>query len=134
MALLNKAKANNLKKHVALYTPFETLPKRLWERFIAAAEINPNTIWAELSLKQLQNIVKQLTESHFKVGGKSTFKEEFVTAGGLDLKELNFKRFESKLHPNLFFAGEVLNIDALTGGFNFQNAWTGGFVVANAIN
>ena len=134
LALLNKAKANNLKKHVALHTPFETLPKRLWERFIAAAEINPNTIWAELSLKQLQNIVKQLTESHFKVGGKSTFKEEFVTAGGLDLKELNFKRFESKLHPNLFFAGEVLNIDALTGGFNFQNAWTGGFVVANAIN
>lgn len=134
LAFLNKAKAANLKKHVALHTPFETLPKRLWERFIAAAEINPNTIWAELSLKQLQNIVKQLTECRFKVSGKSTFKEEFVTAGGLDLKELNFKRFESKLHPNLFFAGEVLNIDALTGGFNFQNAWTGGFVVANAIN
>jgi len=134
LALLNKAKAANLKKHVALHAPFEILPKRLWERFIAAADINPNTIWAEISLKQLQNIVKQLTESRFKVSGKSTFKEEFVTAGGLDLKELNFKRFESKLHPNLFFAGEVLNIDALTGGFNFQNAWTGGFVVANAIN
>lgn len=75
-----------------------------------------------------------LTRCKFKVNGKSTFKEEFVTAGGIDLKEINFKRFESKIHPNLFFAGEVLNIDAVTGGFNFQNAWTGGWIVANAIS
>ncbi|MDX5583336.1 MAG: NAD(P)/FAD-dependent oxidoreductase, partial [Aureibaculum sp.] len=62
-----------------------------------------------------------------------TFKEEFVTSGGIDLKEINFKRFESKLHKNLFFAGEVLNIDAVTGGFNFQNAWTGGYIAGKAI-
>ena len=64
---------------------------------------------------------------------KSTFKEEFVTAGGVDLKEINFKTFESKLHPKLYLAGEILNIDAITGGFNFQNAWTGGFLAAQAI-
>jgi predicted flavoprotein YhiN len=64
------------------------------------------------------------------VTGKSTFKEEFVTAGGVALKEINFKTFESKIHKNLFFAGEVLNIDAVTGGFNFQNAWTGAFIAA----
>ncbi|MFZ0490818.1 MAG: NAD(P)/FAD-dependent oxidoreductase, partial [Salegentibacter sp.] len=67
------------------------------------------------------------------VNGKSTFKEEFVTAGGIDLKEVNFKTFESRLHQNLFFAGEVLNIDAITGGFNFQNAWTSGYLAARAM-
>ena len=67
------------------------------------------------------------------MNGKSTFKEEFVTAGGIDLKEINFKSMESKLHENLYFAGEIVNIDAITGGFNFQNAWTSGFIVANAI-
>ena len=69
----------------------------------------------------------------FQVNGKSTFKEEFVTAGGIDLKEINFKTMESKLHENLFFAGEIVNIDAITGGFNFQNAWTTGFIVAQSI-
>ena len=83
--------------------------------------------------KNLESLANQLSKCTFKVTGKSTFKEEFVTAGGIDLKEINFKRFESKLHKNLFFAGEVLNIDAVTGGFNFQNAWTGGWIVANAV-
>jgi hypothetical protein len=76
---------------------------------------------------------EQLTQGVFKVKGKSTFKEEFVTAGGIDLKEVNFKTFESKKHPSLYFAGEVLNIDAITGGFNFQNAWTGAYIAAKAI-
>ena len=83
--------------------------------------------------KQLQELASQLTNSIFQVQGKSTFKEEFVTAGGIDLKEINFKRYESKVHKDLFFAGEVLNIDAITGGFNFQNAWTGGYIVAKSI-
>jgi predicted flavoprotein YhiN len=77
--------------------------------------------------------VNQLTNGEFQVNGKSTFKEEFVTAGGIDLKEINFKTMESKLHKDLFFAGEILNIDAITGGFNFQNAWTSGFIVAENI-
>ena len=82
----------------------------------------------------MEDLATQLTKGIFKVKGKSTFKEEFVTAGGIDLKEINFKRFESKLHINLFFAGEILNIDAVTGGFNFQNAWTGAWIVANSVH
>ena len=74
-----------------------------------------------------------IDEFSFQVNGKSTFKEEFVTAGGIDLKEINFKTMESKLQENLYFAGEIVNIDAITGGFNFQNAWTSGFIVANAL-
>lgn len=110
------------------------VPKRLWQSLLKASGISENEIWATISKKQLQNISNQLTQSQFQVTGKSTFKEEFVTAGGIDLKEVNFKTFESKIHPNLFFAGEVLNIDAITGGFNFQNAWTGGFIVAKSIS
>ena len=83
-----------------------------------------------LSKKDIDSLANQLTKAIFEVHGKSTFKEEFVTAGGVDLKEINFKRFESKLHPNLFLAGEVLNIDAVTGGFNFQGAWSTAFVAA----
>jgi predicted flavoprotein YhiN len=78
-------------------------------------------------------LANQLTNAHFQVNGKSTFKEEFVTAGGVDLKEINFKTMESKILPDIYFAGEIVNIDAITGGFNFQNAWTSGFIVAESI-
>jgi len=84
-------------------------------------------------MQQLERLAEQLTKAVFKVTGKSTFKEEFVTAGGVDLKEVNFKTFESKRIPNLFFAGEVINVDAVTGGFNFQNAWTGAYIVSKSI-
>ena len=110
------------------------VPKRLWQSLLKASGISENEIWATISKKQLQNIAHQLAQSQFQVTGKSTFKEEFVTAGGVDLKEVNFKTFESKIVPNLYFAGEVLNIDAITGGFNFQNAWTGGFIVAQSVS
>ena len=120
------------KKTVYKLTQFE-LPKRLWHKLVLASNMNNETRWADLNKQQLEHLASQLTQAVFKVNGKSTFKEEFVTAGGIDLKEINFKTFESKLHKNLFFAGEVLNIDAITGGFNFQNAWTGGFIVAKAI-
>jgi predicted Rossmann fold flavoprotein len=98
---------------------------------VLASEIQTETKWADLSKIQLQNLALQLTKAKFQVNGKSTFKEEFVTAGGIDLKEINFKTMESKLHQNLYFAGEIVNIDAITGGFNFQNAWTSGFILAN---
>ncbi len=109
------------------------LPKRLWQRIVVASEISEDAIWANLTKVQLNNLVTQLTSAIFEVKGKSTFKEEFVTAGGVELKEVNFKTFESKLFKNMYFAGEVLNIDAITGGFNFQNAWTGGYIVAKSI-
>jgi predicted Rossmann fold flavoprotein len=130
---LHKTKKTNTKKQIALRSPFEGVSKRLWERFVRTVGLDPHSKWADVSNKKLEAIAQQLTQSVFQASGKSTFKEEFVTAGGIDLKEINFKRFESKLHKNLFFAGEVLNIDAVTGGFNFQNAWTGGYVIGKAL-
>jgi len=125
-------KEENAKKLVTKYAQFN-LPKRLWESLTKAATISEETKWADVNKKQLHLLAEQLTNGEFQVNGKSTFKEEFVTAGGIDLKEVNFKTMESKILPNLYFAGEILNIDAITGGFNFQNAWTDGFIVANAI-
>ncbi len=120
------------KQTITKYAQFE-LPKRLWQSLVSASGIASNIRWADLRKEQLHKFAKELTQGVYKVEGKSTFKEEFVTAGGINLKELNFKTFESKRHKNLYFAGEVLNIDAITGGFNFQNAWTGGFIAAQAI-
>ncbi len=130
--MLKKIKEQNAKKLVAKYAHFE-LPKRLWENLVKASGIEEETKWADVSKKQLNAFAEQLINAEFHVSGKSTFKEEFVTAGGIDLKEVNFKTMESKILPNIYFAGEILNIDAITGGFNFQNAWTGGFIVANSI-
>jgi len=129
---LKELKQEHSKKAVCKKSPFE-LPNRLWESLVLASDILEETKWADLSKNQLTNLANQLTNGEFQVNGKSTFKEEFVTAGGINLKEINFKTMESKLHENLYFAGEILNIDAITGGFNFQNAWTGGFIVANNI-
>jgi hypothetical protein len=130
--LLN-LKKKQPKKQVILRSPFEEIPRRLWERFVTASQIKSTQNWADLSHVQIEVLANQMTKCAFQANGKSTFKEEFVTAGGIDLKEINFKRFESKKHNNLFFVGEVLNIDAVTGGFNFQNAWTGGWLCAKAI-
>ncbi len=109
------------------------IPKRLWANLVKASGIAKDEKWADVTKEKLQNLANQLTNGRFMVEGKSTFKEEFVTAGGIDLREINFKTFESKIHKNLFFAGEVINIDAITGGFNFQNAWTGGYIAAQGI-
>ena len=132
MDTLKELKQEHAKKTVSKKSPFE-LPNRLWESLVFASEIDSERKWADLSKKQLTDLANQLTNGEFQVNGKSTFKEEFVTAGGIDLKEINFKTMESKLHKNLFFAGEIVNVDAITGGFNFQNAWTSGFIVANAM-
>lgn len=109
------------------------LPNRLWTRLVKASGIGANQKWADMTKAQIQALANQLTEGSFRIMGKSTFKEEFVTAGGVDLKEINFKTFESKILPNLYLAGEVINVDAVTGGFNFQNAWTGAYIAAQAI-
>ncbi len=130
---LKALKQDWAKKTVFKFTQFG-LPKRLWQQLVLASQISENSTWADINKNQLEALASQLTKAVFDVDGKSTFKEEFVTAGGIDLKEINFKTFESKLHKNLYFAGEVLNIDAITGGFNFQNAWTGAYIVARNIN
>jgi len=125
---------NNMSKKMVINTPYFGIPKRLWKEIVVYSQIDNTTTWAELNKNQLNTLTTQLTSSIFKVNGKSTFKEEFVTAGGIDLKEINFKTFESKIHNNLFFAGEVLNIDAITGGYNFQNAWTGAYIASKSIS
>ncbi|HKL35338.1 MAG TPA: aminoacetone oxidase family FAD-binding enzyme, partial [Salegentibacter sp.] len=125
---------NKLAKQQVVKNAQFDLPKRLWKNLVIASRIPEGTTWADLNKDQLKKLSNQLTEAVFKVNGKSTFKEEFVTAGGVNLKEINFQTFESKIHKNLFLAGEVLNIDAITGGFNFQNAWTGGFLAAQAMS
>ena len=132
MDTLKELKQEHAKKAVSKKSPFE-FPNRLWESLVLASGIDTETKWADLSKKQLTDLANQLTNAEFQANGKSTYKDEFVTAGGIDLKELNFKTMESKLHKNLFFAGEIVNIDAITGGFNFQNAWTSGFILANAL-
>jgi predicted Rossmann fold flavoprotein len=129
---LKELKKEHAKKVVSKKSPFE-FPNRLWESLVLASGISNETKWADLTKIQLTYLANQLTNAQFHVNGKSTFKEEFVTAGGIDLKEINFKTMESKVHENLFFAGEIVNIDAITGGFNFQNAWTSGFIVAHSI-
>ncbi|WP_339879984.1 NAD(P)/FAD-dependent oxidoreductase [uncultured Algoriphagus sp.] len=104
------------------------VPARLWEHFCARSTIESGQLYGTLSKKQINKLVQNLFCYNLKVEGKTTFKEEFVTAGGIVLDEVNPESMESKYHPNLYFAGEVLNIDGITGGFNFQAAWSTGFL------
>ncbi len=131
-ALTLDIKTKNLKRLI-VKTPQYNIPTRLWLRFLDAANITENMIWADISKKQIQILAEQLAQGSYNVKGKSTFKEEFVTAGGVKRDEVNFKTFESKVLPNLFFAGEILDIDAITGGFNFQAAWTGGWIAGQTM-
>ncbi|MDE3742929.1 NAD(P)/FAD-dependent oxidoreductase [Maribacter polysaccharolyticus] len=132
LSLLLEVKEVEGKKTV-LRTKVVDIPKRLWTNLVKASGITNDGKWADATREQLQQLADQLTNSRFMVEGKSTFKDEFVTAGGVDLKEINFKTYESKLCKGLYFAGEIINVDAITGGFNFQNAWTGGYIAAMAI-
>ncbi|GAA6620851.1 NAD(P)/FAD-dependent oxidoreductase [Scytonema sp. NUACC26] len=110
------------------------LPHRLWRYIISRIGIAPEMRWAELPSKTLNLLVQELTKGQFLIDGKGVFKEEFVTCGGVNLKEVNFKTMESKLVPGLYFAGEILDIDGITGGFNFQSAWTTGYLAGQAIS
>lgn len=129
---LSDYKKETPKKQILKY-PKYNLPKRLWQSLVIASGITENMRWADVNKVQFKNLASQLTMGVFEVNGKSTFKDEFVTAGGVSLKEIDFKTYQSKKYKGLFFAGEVLNIDAITGGFNFQNAWTAGYIASNTI-
>ena len=109
------------------------LPNRLWQFLLTVAGIKEEWRWADLPTKEQNNLIHVLLHHEFIVKGKTTFKEEFVTAGGVNLKEVDVQTMQSKLHNGLFFAGEILDVDGITGGFNFQHAWTSGFVAAKAI-
>lgn len=132
LSQLQALRHDQARKNVAAKSPFG-LVARLWESLVEAAGIAKDTRWADLSGKQAAALAAQLTEAAFGVNGKSTFKEEFVTAGGISLKEVDFRTMESRIVPGLYFAGEVLDIDAITGGFNFQNAWTGAILAARSL-
>lgn len=112
--------------------PF-ALPQRLWEYLLLQSGVNPDMRWADLPAKEQNKLIKNLCAQEFLVNGKTTFKEEFVTAGGIVLNEIDHNTMESKIVANIFFCGEVTDTDGVTGGFNFQNAWTTGFIAAKAI-
>ncbi len=119
-------------KKIINKNPFN-LPQRLWEYHLKECGIHAEIRWADLPAKQQNQLAKQLCSQQFQVKGKTTFKEEFVTAGGIKLNEIDANTMESKILPNLFFAGEILNVDGITGGFNFQHAWTSGWIAAKEI-
>ncbi|MDJ0899062.1 MAG: NAD(P)/FAD-dependent oxidoreductase [Xenococcus sp. MO_188.B8] len=129
---LNKIKLSIPKKKVVTYCPL-SLPKRLWQNLVNYVGIKSLKNWSELNKKELNKLTLELLQGKYQIIGKGVFKEEFVTCGGVNLKEINFKTMESKICPNLYFAGEVLDIDGITGGFNFQSAWTTGWLAGKAL-
>jgi len=130
--ILTELKHTNPKKKIVNYCPVE-LPKRLWQSLVNYADIKPVKVWSEISKKELNKLVTEIIQGQYKITGKGVFKDEFVTCGGVSLKEINFKTMESKKCPGLYFAGEILDIDGVTGGFNFQSAWTTSWLAGQAI-
>ena len=130
--ILLAAKLQQPKKTIAGFCPVD-LPRRLWQYLVSRAAIDPERRWAELSKPQMQALLEELHQGRYQIQGKSVFKDEFVTCGGVRLKEVDFKTMQSRLCPGLYFAGEVLDIDGVTGGFNFQSAWTTGWLAGQAI-
>ncbi|HYX38856.1 MAG TPA: NAD(P)/FAD-dependent oxidoreductase [Oligoflexus sp.] len=120
------------KKRVSNENPF-SCTRRFWEALLRESGVQPAQLYAETGKKNLQDIARRLTGTILTVEGKGVFKEEFVTAGGVSREEIDFRRMESKVCPGLFLSGEVLDVDGITGGFNFQNAWTGSWLAAQAI-
>ncbi|MEM7297027.1 MAG: NAD(P)/FAD-dependent oxidoreductase [Bacteroidota bacterium] len=137
-------KSDEIRNHVVLYKeahpkrkvinyPLFDLPKRFWERITRHCGVTEQTPYAELPKKVINKLIEELGQGNYQVKGKSTFKEEFVTAGGVKLSEIDLDTFEAKRYPGLYLAGEVLDIDALTGGFNFQACWSAGWVISEGV-
>ncbi len=132
LQILEKFAEQNQEKKLVTFNPFN-LSKRLWTFLLQKSEINEENRWKELSKKSLNKLINNLINDRYPVKGKTTFKEEFVTAGGVSLANINVKTMESKVLPGLFFAGEILDIDGITGGFNFQAAWTTGWIAGKNV-
>ncbi|MDX1638325.1 MAG: NAD(P)/FAD-dependent oxidoreductase [Balneolaceae bacterium] len=129
---LKQLRNSNARKTVAKQDHFP-LPGRLWERLVELAQVNTGKRWAELSNRDIHEMTRQLVAGSYEIQGKTTYKEEFVTCGGISLDEVDFGTMQSKKCPGLYFAGEVLDIDAITGGYNFQAAWTTSWIAAQGI-
>lgn len=131
--LFQNFKQSNPKKTIGLAKIFD-ITNRFWQKILDVSKVDLNKQVAQISGKEMQTILENLCKKKLQVTGKSTFKDEFVTAGGVDLKEINFKNMSSKILPNFYVAGEVLNIDAVTGGFNFQACWSEAWLIAQDLN
>jgi hypothetical protein len=118
---------------LVINSPLSPLPARLWEQLALAAGIDRETRWTTLSRAKAHVLAQVLTRTELEVNGKSLNKDEFVTCGGVSLREINFKTMESHITPGLYFAGELLDLDGVTGGFNFQAAWTTGWIAGHAM-
>jgi predicted Rossmann fold flavoprotein len=118
---------------LVINTPITPLPARLWERLVVTAGVEPDMRWSRLTRAAQHRLIQQLIRTETTVTGKSLNKDEFVTCGGVQLREVNFKTMESRICPGLYFAGELLDIDGITGGFNFQSAWTTGWLAGQAL-
>jgi predicted Rossmann fold flavoprotein len=129
---LTAVRSQNPRKQISTWSPLE-MPQRLWERLVVSSGIAASTPWAQVGNAALANLATQIVAAEFKVVGKSLFKEEFVTCGGVQLSEVDFRTMESRICSGLHFAGEVLDIDGVTGGFNFQSAWTTGWLAGQAM-
>lgn len=125
-------KNENGRQKMSKFAPFG-LTKRFWMSMLENVKVDKNLNWSDIPDKKLRKLSFELTQGIYEINGKSTYKDEFVTAGGVELKEINFKTMESKLIPGIYFAGEVLNIDAVTGGFNFQACWSESFIIAETL-
>lgn len=130
--ILSTLKSNNVKAQIQNVYP-ETLAKRFWLKVLEHADVAFDKKYADMSKQEMLRISDMLFAKEFLVVGKNRYKDEFVECGGVSLKEVNFKTMESKLHPGLYFSGEVLDIDGITGGFNFQNAWTGSWIASQSM-
>lgn len=130
---LAAAREKNLKKQVTTWSPVAGVPQRFWERLVVAAGIGATTPWTNVGNAGIAALAAQVGAAEFAVSGKSTNKDEFVTCGGVRLREVDFRAMESRLCSGLHFAGEVLDIDGVTGGFNFQSAWTTGWLAGRAM-
>jgi len=128
---LEARRAVEPRKTVALHGP--GIPRRLWERLVRAAGLPEERRWADLTKPEARRLAEESTNGLYLPQGKSAYKEEFVTCGGVRLDEVNFKSMESRIAPGLYFAGEILDIDGETGGFNFQSAWTTGWLAGRAM-
>lgn len=126
----NKAWKENARKKLSSHAAFSQIPARLWKRLV---DFIGDKNWADVSKEELRKLAKELTAGTFTIQSKGVFKEEFVTCGGVNLKEVDFKTMQSRIVKGLFFAGEVLDIDGVTGGFNFQSSWTTGWIAGGAM-
>lgn len=130
---LQQAKAETGKRAIATYSPFAPISKRLWQYLLSRIGIEPSLTWANVSKKQINRLGQELTQGTYAITGKGTFKDEFVTCGGVRLKEIDFKTMKSRQCEGLYMAGELIDVDGVTGGFNFQSAWTTGWLAGQAM-